>query len=172
MKAIVLGGLLLCGGAAARAQMRTQAGSVPAGTVPGAINYQGRLLDNGVAVTGTRSISFRLYSAASGGTLLWSNAAQAITVTQGVFGATLSISTGPLSGPAQKYLEVQVDNTTLSPREPLNAVPYALVAKSLEDQVTLSSVTVGSQLISSGTLRVAMIGALSGTAGGRVSTSV
>ncbi|MFI5346638.1 MAG: beta strand repeat-containing protein [Elusimicrobiota bacterium] len=142
---------------------RPAAATSPAGTVPNVINYQGRLVDNGFPVTALRNISFRLYDSLVGPTnLLWSSGPQTVSVNQGLFGTTLAISTQALAGPAQKFLEVQVDAQILSPREPLNAVPYALVAKSLEDNVNVSSVSVGTTLISSGTLSVASIQALNG----------
>jgi len=150
---------------AGAATYRPAAATSPAGSVPNAINYQGRLVDNGFPVNATRTITFRLYDASSGGTLLYTVPSQSIIVSQGVFGCTLVISTAALAGPAQKYLEVQIDSTVLSPREPLNAVPYALIAKSLEDNVSVSSVSIGSSLISSGTLAVASLQALTGATG-------
>ena len=125
------------------APLRPASASATAGTVPGGINYQGRLVDNGTPVTATRNMTFRLYDASTNGTLLWSAGPQAVIVTQGIFGTTLTIPSSALSGAAQKYLEVQIDATTLSPREPLNAVPYAIIAKNVEDNLTISSFTAG-----------------------------
>jgi len=170
--ALPLAALLCARPCTSSAQLRAAATSVPAGTVPGGINYQGRLIDNGFPVTATRSMTFRLYDAATNGNLLWSAGPQSVAVSQGIFGATLAISTSALSGPLQKYLEVQVDNTTLAPREPLSAVPYALIAKSLEENLSISSVSVASSLISSGTLSAAGISALAGNPGVSVTTSV
>ncbi|MDE2141719.1 MAG: hypothetical protein KGJ84_04835, partial [Elusimicrobia bacterium] len=153
----------LLGVQARAASYRPAAASSPEGTVPNSINYQGRLVDNGFPVTGLRNVSFRLYNSLTGGTLLWSSGSQTVAVSQGLFGTTLAISTQALSGPSQKFLEVQVGAQVLSPRELLNAVPYALIAKSLEENLSISTVSVGTQLISSGTLAVASIQALNGS---------
>lgn len=149
--------------APSRAAVRPNAASSPAGTVPSAVNYQGRLVDNGFPVTGLRTVTFRLYDAATAGTLLQAIGPQTVSVDQGLFSTTVSMSTTALAGPLQKYLEVQIGAQVLTPREPLNSVPYALVAKSVEENLAISTVTVGSQFISSGTLAVASIQALNGS---------
>lgn len=149
--------------ASARATIRAAAASLPAGSVPSTINYQGRLVDNGFPVTGIRQITFRLYDDLAAGTLLQSVPTQQVDVSQGLFATTISLSTTALAGPLQKYLEVQVGSQVLTPREPLQSVPYALVAKSLEENLEISTVSVGTQLISSGTLSVASIQALNGS---------
>jgi len=159
----VLAAALLCAPTRARAAVRPNAASSPAGTVPSGVNYQGRLVDNGFPVTGLRSVTFRLYDAGTAGTLLQTIGPQIVSVDQGLFATTVALSTTALAGPLQKFLEVQVGAQVLSPREPLNSVPYALVAKSLEENLAISTVTVGSQFISSGTLAVASIQALNGS---------
>lgn len=159
----VLAAALLCAPTRARAAVRPNAASSPAGTVPSGVNYQGRLVDNGFPVTGLRSVTFRLYDASTAGTLLQTIGPQIVSVDQGLFATTVALSTMALAGPLQKFLEVQVGAQVLSPREPLNSVPYALVAKSLEENLAISTVTVGSQFISSGTLAVASIQALNGS---------
>lgn len=143
--------------------IRPNAASSPAGTVPSGVNYQGRLVDNGFPVTGLKNVTFRIYDALTGPTnLLQTIGPQTVQVNQGLFSTTISISTQALAGPLQKFLEVQVGAQVLAPREQLNSVPYALVAKSLEENLAISTVTVGSQFISSGTLAVASIQSLNG----------
>ena len=127
IRAVVL--LLGMAGAASAQQ------GAPAGTVPAGINYQGRLIDAGSPVSGSRSMTFRLFDAAAGGAALWTGGPQTVAVSSGIFSTTLAMTPQALSGPLQKYLEVEIDGTKLSPREPLNAVPYALVAKSVEAAV-------------------------------------
>jgi len=153
------------------AAYRPQANSSPAGSVPSGVNFQGRLVDKGFPVTGTRTMTFYVYGAATGGAPLWTSTPQAVDVSQGIFGATLAISTSSLAGPGQKYLEVKVENTTLAPREPLNAVPYAMIAKSVEENLNIDNVAVGTQLISSGTLSVSILTAVDGIAGITVSSN-
>lgn len=105
--------------------------------VPGSFNFQGRLEDAGTPVQGTRSIVFNLYDALTSGNLLDSNTVS-VTVTQGLFNASVTFSTTALAASGQKYLELVVAGTTLSPREPLQSVPYAQVAKYVESKSTMT----------------------------------
>ncbi|HVE15061.1 MAG TPA: hypothetical protein VNI01_16825, partial [Elusimicrobiota bacterium] len=171
-RALLASWTLLLAAAAASAQITTQAQSVDPGTVPGNVNYQGRLQLNGAPTTGTYSMTFRIYTAASGGTPILTLGPQSVTVTQGIFGTTLALSTATLAGSAQKYLEVQVGSQILSPREPINAVPYAVVAKTLEDALSIGTATVSGVLYSSGTLRASTVSSLTGLSGVTVSTSL
>lgn len=104
--------------------------------VPGEVHYQGLLLDfAGDPVNGLEDFAFRLYDAPTGGTLLWSETHDDVDVVEGVYyvdlGATTALSESVLGNPAL-YLEIEVGGETLSPRERLLAVPYALRARSAE----------------------------------------
>jgi 2-iminobutanoate/2-iminopropanoate deaminase len=60
--------------------------AMPAMAVPSGINYQGALTDDqGNPVTGTREMSIKLYDAATGGTLLYSEDIGTADVSDGVF---------------------------------------------------------------------------------------
>jgi hypothetical protein len=60
--------------------------ATPLMAVPSGINYQGALTDDqGNPITGTRTMSIKLYDAASGGTLLYSEDIGALDVSDGVF---------------------------------------------------------------------------------------
>ena len=56
--------------------------------VPGMINYQGLLLDDGAPVQGTKSVQFRIYDSAEGGTSLWEEF-QSVAFSDGVFSVLL-----------------------------------------------------------------------------------
>lgn len=170
--AAFLGVSALLAAGPAWAQLQTLGGSAPQGTVPSGINYQGRLTENGFPVTGTKFMVFRLYNVPSGGSPLWTSGGKVVAVTQGIFGAALDISTQALAGSVVKYLEVEVEGTALSPREPLHAVPYALFARNLEEQLVISQITVAVSLVSSGTLTVEKLQTHPGLAGIAVATSV
>ena len=114
------------------------AGTASPGSVPSGINYQGRLEENGVAVSDFKRMAFIVYDAPTGGTALWSSGVLMVNVQQGLFNTILDISTSSLSGGNARYLQVQVEGTDLSPREVLNTVPYALVAKALEGTLDIS----------------------------------
>ena len=98
--------------------------------VPQLLNYQGRLDSSGTAVSGTKSMVFSIYSAATGGTLLWTETQSSVTVTNGVFSVPLgSVTAFPstlFTGMGDRYLETSVGGTVLSPRFRFTSVAYAL----------------------------------------------
>ena len=101
--------------------------------VPQLINYQGRLIDGGVPVNGTREITFEFYDAAAGGNLLGGfSETQTVTVSGGVFNVLIGSATpGGIPDPgdyAEYYLQVTVNGEPLLPRKRLYCVPFALNA--------------------------------------------
>ncbi|MBI3297827.1 MAG: hypothetical protein HYZ75_06675 [Elusimicrobia bacterium] len=110
-----------------------QAGTADA-AVPGTLRFQGRLLNSSTSdprAEASVSAVFRVYDAGSGGNLLWSEGPVTVSLAEGAFDALLGQSV-PLSSAvfsaAGRWLEVSVDGQTLSPRQPLAAVPWALRA--------------------------------------------
>ena len=96
--------------------------------------YQGQLNDGGMPANGTYSFQFGLFDTAVGGNQIGSFNQQNIVVSNGLFTASLNNAGeyGPsaFTGEA-RYLEIRVSSngvnyTTLTPRQPLTAVPYAL----------------------------------------------
>ena len=133
------------------------AGDIKPGSVPGSLNYQGRLERDNAPVTGAIYLTFRIYnsltggdpaSCGTGGACLWSSSEISVNAAQGIFSAPITPPLDIFATGAPLYLEVQVESDVLTPREPLNSVTYAMVAKKLEDG---ASVTVGS-LTATGTL--------------------
>lgn len=113
------------------------------------MDYQGRLHDSaGFPREGAVLLNFRLYSAPSGGSALWSETHDPVPLDNGFFavqlGAITALHPGLFAG-ASAYLEVDVDPAgaepleTLWPRRLLAMTPWAFTA---------------SQLVSSSTLRV------------------
>ncbi|HOI42053.1 MAG TPA: hypothetical protein PK523_03825, partial [Elusimicrobiales bacterium] len=120
------------------------AGEISPGAVPGTINYQGRLERDNSPVTGTVHLYFRVYDAPTGGNMLWQNPAEiTVQAVQGMFTALLEPPVSVFSSGSAKYLEVEVESETLSPREKINSVVYSYVARKLEDgaSVAFSSAT-------------------------------
>lgn len=129
------------------------AGEVAPGSVPGTLNYQGRLERDNAPITGPVHLYFRVYNSptavntgacgAVAQPCLWESPEITAQATQGIFSADLTPPAAVLSGGERLYLEVQVESDTLSPREPLNSVAYAVVARHLEDgaSVRFSSFT-------------------------------
>jgi len=102
------------------------------GQVPSLINYQGRLVEGGTLVSGTNTMVFRLYDAPTGGSQLLVET-QRVTVVDGLFAVHIggSAEYGTLREAVTNeplYLEVQVEATTLDPREQIVSVCYALKA--------------------------------------------
>ena len=83
---------------------------------------------NGVAVDdGTYSMTFRLYTAESGGTAIWSENQSNIDVSSGIYSATLG-TVEPLNAAFTQlyYLGVSIGATEMKPRVLLTSAPYAL----------------------------------------------
>lgn len=104
--------------------------------VPHLFNYQGKLTDhNGQPVTGTVSVIFAIYDAATGGTLLWNETHGSVTVTNGLFnvilGSTSPIQDSVLNG-RERYFEITVDGQPITPRQQIVSVLFALKAKDAE----------------------------------------
>lgn len=108
--------------------------AAPAWPTAPTINYQGRLADSGgTPINDTLAMQFALYDSDGAGTLLWGPETHAtVPVSDGLFSVGLGsqtaggIPTSVLSGDV--WLEITVDGETLSPREQLRAVPYAMQA--------------------------------------------
>ncbi|MCB9798820.1 hypothetical protein H6758_03790 [Candidatus Nomurabacteria bacterium] len=110
---------------------------------PAIITYQGKLLKSGAAVTTTQQMGFMVYSASTGGSLLYTASGTPtvtstinVPVSQGIFSVSLG-NTGTNSIPASifatntaLYLQVWVNDggtyTKLTPRKRLTASPFAM----------------------------------------------
>jgi len=100
------------------------------GAVPSQMNYQGKLTDpDGVALHGSYNLTFRIYTAVTGGTMLWNEAHPGVSVDHGLFDVVLG-TTNPieLDFDAQYWIEIQVGAEILTPRQPLTTSPYAFRA--------------------------------------------
>ena len=133
--------------------------------VPSLFNFQGRLTDPlGNPLTGSKTVIFRVYDASAGGALLWSETQAAVAVFNGLLnvqlGSVTPLTQAAFSG-ATTYLEITVDGVTLSPRERMAAVPYALNARYWDGREASSFVstsaaqTVGGDKTFTGTIVVA-----------------
>jgi hypothetical protein len=98
---------------------------------PNLMNYQGVLKDNlGNPLTGSYSITFRLYDVATGGTALWTETQPSVSVANGLFsvllGSVTALSPSNFSGP-DRWLGVQVGaDPEMTPRQRIASVAYAL----------------------------------------------
>src|SRR5574341_1024316 len=101
--------------------------------VPSAVGFEGRLADTtGQPVAdGTYTITFSLYSEATGGTALWSET-QNVTVSGGLYSVQLGSITplNPTHFEGSRWLGVQVSgDSEMAPRIAISAVPFALNAR-------------------------------------------
>ena len=100
-----------------------------------AFNYQGRLVLNGTPVNGGADIRISLWDAAAAGSQIGVDQSfLAYGVVEGLFSVELDFGAGAFAGDA-RWLEIEVRSptgvggyTTLTPRQEINAVPYALHA--------------------------------------------
>jgi hypothetical protein len=110
--------------------------------------YQGQLKKNGAPYTGSADFTFRLFTASSGGALLGTLNQTGIAVTSGLF--TTQLDFGSAFDGSARWLEIAAATpgdgmTTLTPRQEIKAVPYALRSTFAE-----SGGTGGSQWSSNG----------------------
>ena len=90
------------------------------------MSYQGRLLEDGLAVSGVREMTFSLWTAVTGGTEIWDMAPINVTVSNGLF----QVNLGPFDETTIRmmktalWLEVEIDGTVL-PRQRLMGAPFA-----------------------------------------------
>ncbi len=99
---------------------------------PSTINYQGRLVSGAELVNAVVDMRFRLFTEPAGGDLLFESTNEVLVV-DGLYAT--EIGEHPVFGTLQEalknypvYVEVEVDEDVLSPRERFTAVPYALRA--------------------------------------------
>ena len=109
---------------------------------PATIGYQGVLTDNNNQVVndGSHSLTFKLYTASSGGSALWTET-QTVTTTRGVFTAVLgSATTLNISFEQALWLGITIgSDTELSPRVQLSGVPYSITALGVADNAVAAA---------------------------------
>ena len=103
--------------------------------VPMQLSQQGRLVDaSGAAASGNHNLTFRLYNAGTGGTLLW-NETVSSNFTNGYYSVVLGSDTinNPLEDSVLEsgdlFIEIEIDSDgPLTPRSAVTSAPFARVA--------------------------------------------
>ena len=113
--------------------------------VPQSINYQGFLADDsGVPIDATHNITFRIYTASSGGSAVYTSS-QSVAIVDGRFDTELGSSPNfpaNLFDGTQLFLGLEIDaDGEMSPRQLLSSTPFAYKA---EDADTVGGVSAAS----------------------------
>jgi len=111
-----------------------------------AFTYQGQLSDNQALAQGSYDFQFMLFNAADNGTQIGSTISKTgLVLSEGVFTTELDFGSNVFTG-INLWLEIQVKPTTgsfvsLSPRQKINSVPYAVLAQSVSaDSISSSEI--------------------------------
>lgn len=118
--------------------------------VPHLIRFQGKVTDTaGAPLNGAYNITFRLYDADTGGTLLWSETQSTVPVNNGIFTTLLGNVTAldlPFDQPYWLSMEVNNDGE-MTPRQQISAVGYAIHAETAERFINQELVPQGAIII-------------------------
>jgi hypothetical protein len=122
-------------------------------SVAGTITYQGRLTNpSGQGLNGVHSLRFLIYDAEVGGTAVWDSGDLNIMINEGLFKVGLGVNPSDFNGQAL-WLSIIVNGQTLSPRQSLLPVPYALSlrpgANVVGEPATASGAVLGAQMTGS-----------------------
>jgi hypothetical protein len=108
-------------------------------SVPGLINYQSRLLQDGTPAEGVYTVTFRIFDhptsstggpcGSPGARCVWEETQGGIVVTKGVFnvllGAVNPLDESVFAGP-DRWIEIQVAGQVMTPRQRIASAAYAL----------------------------------------------
>jgi hypothetical protein len=127
--------------------------SAIAANVPTTINFQGRLTNtDGTPKSGTANLVFKIYPAVSGGSAVWTETQNSVSIAAGglvsvQLGITQPLTQEVFEGSTSRWLEITVDSDVLSPRTKLVATPYAIVSERsygvIGDTITTSNIKDG-----------------------------
>lgn len=119
-----------------------------AAQVPARLTHQGRLFDaEGAPLDDTVDITFSIYATENSPSASFTETIS-VTVEDGYFSATLGEIdqaglAAALNGPV-RFLGIAVGNDAeMTPRAPINSVPYALVAGNVTGDISPTSISVG-----------------------------
>ena len=117
---------------------------VLAAAPPTIITYQGKLLEDGVAVSSTQAMGFLIYDNVAAGSLLYTASGSlpatstlSITPSSGIFSVNLggtgtnSLSPTIFADNTDLFLEIWIEGVKMTPRKRLTAAPYAINARYL-----------------------------------------
>jgi len=112
--------------------------SIMAQEIPQKISYQGKLLENGEPVNGTRNMTFKIGS--------WSEPHDDVSINKGLYSVELG-SNNPIpvttfNNSSQATLQITIEGSSLSPQTDILAVPYAFKSEKSVDAEKIAGKTV------------------------------
>ncbi|MFC1523116.1 hypothetical protein ACFL6Y_11965, partial [Elusimicrobiota bacterium] len=115
--------------------------------VPWKVNYQGQLKESGLLVDGSKAFVFRITDS-NGSTEYWTSNSTQVAIVSGVFNYAIGADNANVFSSIDwdsitPYLEVTIEGTTLTPREPLSSAFFAIQAANVDDGA-ISSVKLAS----------------------------
>jgi hypothetical protein len=142
---------------------------------PALMNFQGRIArpDGTPVANGNYSIRFSLYNALTGGTKLWEQTVNPVTVRNGTFAAQLNVGANFQNGATAAtlfngnlWLEIKIGaDAALTPRQQLVSVAYAQKAGTVPDG-SITGAKIADGTITAAKLAAGAGGTPSGAAGG------
>jgi hypothetical protein len=93
-------------------------------------SYQGQLKESGLPANGNFNMTFRLFNVPTGGTALAAVGPVSVSVSNGLF--THELNFGAVWDGTDRFLEIQVGSTVLSPRVKITPTPYAIRANTAD----------------------------------------
>ncbi|MBU1729541.1 MAG: hypothetical protein KKH64_06240, partial [Candidatus Margulisbacteria bacterium] len=124
-------------------------GGVIYGAIPKLLSYQGKLTDSsGSPASGTKTMVFKIYTSATGGTALWTETQSVDVATDGIYNVTLGSTTAiNLDFTDNYYLGVTVGtDSEMTPRKQITSAPYAFNADTVDGQDSSAFLTTSSSL--------------------------
>lgn len=122
--------------------------------VPHLIRFQGKVTDTaGAPLSGAYNVTFRIYNAETGGTLLWSETQSAVPVNNGIFTVLLgNVAALDLPFDESYWLSMEVnDDGEMAPRQTVSSVGYAIHAETAERFIEGETVPGGAIILWRGT---------------------
>ncbi|MFA6349354.1 MAG: hypothetical protein WCY12_00300 [Candidatus Omnitrophota bacterium] len=138
--------------------------SVCSAEIPHLINYQGKITDkDNRPLDGAYNIVFKLYSTSTAGQVVWQEPHTGVIVQKGLVSITLGSVQTLKNVPFDKpyFLEIQVNNEILSPRQEVTSVAYAKRAEKA-DNIAITGQQQGDILYFDGTKWVSLVAGTKG----------
>jgi len=108
------------------------------------ITYQGRLVENGSPVEGSRNMSFKLYPDLALNIPIWDSGQMSVSVIAGIFNVELAIDKAQIYSLNDLYLGIEVDNIEIQ-RAHMSSVVYAMRSSNSDNTLALQGNPISDQ---------------------------